>query len=217
MTWWFLVPSLLSEWKTNLRTHDNYTSSTTIWLYRPPPSFLSSLKRPHGTRTRARASVPRGSGVDPAGSLQMSISNIILYELSRRRFLYLFAFKVYKVYIWRMALQESLMEICNEGARFMSLLWHISASAFAFQSFTQPFSRHVALSLRVLAHFQKIISSPVSNISTRQQDGCEVKHGSPSAFTILTRSYLSQCLGRHCLFQRRERDEGGQCVMFLRA
>lgn len=65
--------------------------------------------------------------------------------------------------------------------------------------------------LTVHAHFQKIISSTVSNLSTRQQNGCKANHQSPSALRIITRSYSSQCLGQHRLFQGRQRgitDEG---------
>lgn len=77
--------------------------------------------------------------------------------------------------------------------------------AFALQYSTHTLSKDVALSLIVFAHFQKIISSTASNISTRQQNCCKAKHESPSAFTIITTSYVSQCLGQHCLFQGGER------------
>lgn len=102
-------------------------------------------------------------------------------------------------------MHNSLMEICNDGSKFMSLLWHISVFVFAFQYFTQPFPKDVALSFTTFAHFQKKISLTVTNLSTRQPDGCKAKHYSPSAFTIITRSYLSQCLGQHCLFWEAER------------
>ena len=87
----------------------------------------------------------------------------------------------------------------------MSLFLHISVFAFAFQYFTYAFPKDTALTLTVFAHFQKMISSTVSNSSTRQQDGCKAKHQSPSTLTIMIRSYLSQCLGQHCLFQGGER------------
>lgn len=102
-------------------------------------------------------------------------------------------------------MHNSLMEICNDGSKCMSLLWHISVFVFAFQYFTQPFPKDVALSFITSAHFQKKISLTVTNLSTRQPDGCKAKHYSPSAFTIITRSYLSKCLGQHCLFWEAER------------
>ena len=85
----------------------------------------------------------------------------------------------------------------------MSLLWHISVFVFAFQYFTQPFPKDVARSFTTFAHFQKKIS--LTNRSTRQLDGCKAKHYSPSAFPIITRSYLSQGLGQHWLFWEAER------------
>lgn len=101
-------------------------------------------------------------------------------------------------------MHDSLMEICDDGLRFTRLLWHISV-------FHSTISNGCSSWLHSFVHFLKIMSSTVSNISTRHQDGCKAKQYSPSAFAIITRSYLSQCLGQHSLFQGGERglmDEG---------
>lgn len=94
--------------------------------------------------------------------------------------------------------------ICNDGSKFMSLLWHISVFVFSFQYFTQPFPKDVALSFITFAHLQKKFPWLLQTYGPRQPHGCKAKHYSPSAFTIIT-SYLSQCLGQHCLFWEAEK------------
>lgn len=97
---------------------------------------------------------------------------------------------------WGSAMMDQNLWACF--GLFQYLFFHFSISL-------NHFRRMWLLASQLLLICRKKISLTVTNVSTRQPHGCKAKHYSPSAFTIITRSYLSQCLDQHCLFWEAER------------
>lgn len=151
---WFLVSALINEWKKNLHTHDNYTSSKTELTVLSFP-FLKKLSISFFPRLEDHlglSCVPRPWPLTSLAWTLLVVSRWLSLPwscMSCHNDSSLFTSFAFKMYVQRMA-----------RARFSDgdLQWWIKMYelASAFQYFTQQFPTDVALGFTVLFIFWKL-------------------------------------------------------------
>lgn len=101
-------------------------------------------------------------------------------------------------------MSHSLREICNDRSRCTSLLLHSSTFALTFRYFTHTLPKDVAPNS--LCSFSE---NYFLNCFKPKYQAAEWLQSKPlvSLSSPITRSYSSQCLGQHRLFQGRQREE----------